>query len=134
MAKKKQASRPRPWIEAYPEGVPHSLEPYPETSMYQMFEDTVSRFPERPAIAFPVAPMAKSLTYRQLKDEVDQMARALAELGVKQGDRVGLLLPNSPHFVVAYFALQRLGAVSVGNNPLYTKRELTHPPRTRTPG
>jgi long-chain acyl-CoA synthetase len=94
--------------------------------MYEMFEDVVARFPDRPAVVFPVAPMAKSLTYRQLKDEVEQMSRALAAMGVKQGDRVGLLLPNCPQFVVAYFAIQRLGAVSVGNNPLYTQRELTH--------
>lgn len=132
MAKKKQASRSkktsreRPWLKAYPEGVPESLEPYPETSMFQMLEETVARFPDSPAVAFPVAPMAKGLTYRQLMDEVEQMSRALASMGVKQGDRVGLLLPNCPQFVVTYFALQRLGAVSVGNNPLYTKRELTH--------
>ena len=121
-----KSTPPRPWLESYPEGVPQSLEPYPDRSMYEMFEDVVARFPDRPAIAFPVAPMAKSLTYRQLKDEVEQMSRALAAIGVKQGDRVGLLLPNCPQFVVAYFAIQRLGAVSVGNNPLYTQRELTH--------
>jgi len=122
----KSTTRPRPWLESYPTDVPQSLEPYPATSMYEMFEDVVARFPDRPAVVFPVAPMAKSLTYRQLKDEVEQMSRALAALGVKQGDRVGLLLPNCPQFVVAYFAIQRLGAVSVGNNPLYTQRELTH--------
>lgn len=119
-------TRPRPWLEHYPEGVPHSLAPFPEMSVFQMLERTVQRFPDHPAVTFPVAPMARSLTYRQLMDEVEQMSRALAAMGVQQGHRVGLLLPNSPHFVVAHFALQRLGAVSVGNNPLYTQRELTH--------
>ncbi|HZD16620.1 MAG TPA: AMP-binding protein, partial [Actinomycetota bacterium] len=126
MAKQKKTTRPRPWIESYPEGVPDSLDPYPEKSQFEMFEETVAKYPDHPAVAFPVAPMARSLTYRQLMDEVEQMSRALAAMGVKQGDRVGLLLPNCPQFVVTYFALQRLGAVSVGNNPLYTKRELTH--------
>src|SRR5439155_21272977 len=49
-----------------------------------------------------------------------------AHLGVKRGDRVGLVLPNSPHYVVGYFAALRIGAVVVGNNPLYTRRELSH--------
>ena len=118
--------RHRPWLENYPEGVPATLAPYPEMSAFEMLEQAVQRFPDSPAVAFPVAPMARSLTYRQLMDEVEQMSRALAAIGVKKGDRVGLLLPNSPHFVVAHFALQRLGAITVGNNPLYTKRELTH--------
>ncbi|HEX6207744.1 MAG TPA: long-chain fatty acid--CoA ligase [Actinomycetota bacterium] len=121
-----RTERPRPWLDLYAQGVPHTLQPYPEMSAFEMLERTVQRFPDSPAVAFPVAPMARTLTYRQLLDEVEQMSRALASLGVKRGDRVGLLLPNSPHFVVAHFAIQRLGAVTVGNNPLYTKRELVH--------
>ena len=50
----------------------------------------------------------------------------LAGLGVKKGDRVGLLLPNCPQYVIAWYATVRLGAIAVGNNPLYTRRELTH--------
>src|SRR5207244_2019303 len=47
-------------------------------------------------------------------------------LGVQPGDRVGLVLPNCPQYVIAYYATVRLGAVIVGNNPLYTHRELAH--------
>ncbi|MEX0650862.1 MAG: AMP-binding protein, partial [Actinomycetota bacterium] len=47
-------------------------------------------------------------------------------LGVRKGDRVGMILPNCPEYVIAFFACQRLGAVAVGNNPLYTERELQH--------
>ena len=50
----------------------------------------------------------------------------LAGLGVRQGDRVGMILPNCPEYVIAFFACQRIGAVAVGNNPLYTERELEH--------
>ena len=50
----------------------------------------------------------------------------LAGLGVKKGDRVGLLLPNCPQYVIAWYACQRIGAIAVGNNPLYTQRELEH--------
>jgi long-chain acyl-CoA synthetase len=118
--------REKPWLKSYPKEVPHSLEPFPERSVYALLEDAVARHGSSPALSFPVAPMAKTLTYRQLLDEVNQLSRALAAMGVQKGDRVALLLPNCPQFVVSYFALQRLGAISVGNNPLYTQRELAH--------
>jgi long-chain acyl-CoA synthetase len=57
---------------------------------------------------------------------VERFSAVLAGLGVQRGDRVGLLLPNSPQYVIAWYACQRLGAVAVGNNPLYTQRELAH--------
>ena len=120
------ADRPRPWLESYPPDVPHSLEPYPEKPLWSLLEDTARRFPDAPAVVFPVAPMAKRLTYRQLVAEAERFAGALASLGVSKGDRVGLVLPNAPQFVVAFWGIQRLGAVSVGNNPLYTAREMTH--------
>lgn len=118
--------RPRPWLKSYPAGVPETLEPYPEKPLFSLLEEAAAKWPDSEAVVFPVAPRAKRLTYRQLLDEVEQCARALASMGVKKGDRVGLLLPNCPQFVVAFYALQRLGAVPVGNNPLYTKRELSH--------
>jgi long-chain acyl-CoA synthetase len=124
MAKRPTARRP--WAASYPPDVPQSLAPYPEKPLYSLLEESAVRFPERPAISFPVAPMARRLTYGDLLAEVEQLSRALASLGIRKGDRVGLLLPNCPQFVVAFYALQRLGAVAVGNNPLYTQRELTH--------
>jgi long-chain acyl-CoA synthetase len=120
------ADRPRPWLASYPPGVPESLEPYPEKSVWGLLEESADRFPDAPAVAFPVAPMAKGLTYRQLKAEAERFAGAMASMGIGKGDRVGLLLPNCPQFVVSFYGLQRLGAVAVGNNPLYTQRELSH--------
>ncbi len=120
------AKRDRPWLKSYPPDVPESLEPFPERPVWSLLEDAARRFPDSTAIAFPVAPMAKRLTYRQLVDEAERFAKALQALGVKKGDRVGLVLPNCPQFVIAFYAIQRLGAVSVGNNPLYTQREMTH--------
>jgi long-chain acyl-CoA synthetase len=120
------AERERPWLKSYPSDVPHSLAPYPERPVWSLLEESARSYPDSPAIAFPVAPMARRLTYRQLKEEAERFAGAMASLGVGKGDRVGLLLPNCPQFVVAWFGLQRLGAVPVGNNPLYTQRELAH--------
>jgi len=120
------AERERPWLKSYPPDVPHTLAPYPEEPVWSLLAKAAQRFPDSEAVVFPIAPRAKRLTYRKLVEEAERFARALASLGVKKGDRVGLVLPNCPQFVVAFYALQRLGAVSVGNNPLYTEREMTH--------
>jgi long-chain acyl-CoA synthetase len=120
------AERQRPWLASYPPDVPHSLAPYPEKPVWSLLEESAERFPDADAVTFPVAPMAKRLTYAQLKGEAERFAGVLASLGVRKGDRVGLVLPNSPQFVVAWYGIQRLGAVAVGNNPLYTQREMTH--------
>src|SRR6266542_1025882 len=74
----------------------------------------------------PGAAMGKTLSYRELVKEVDQFSRVLVSLGIQRGDRVGLILPNCPQYVIAYYATLRIGAVVVGNNPLYTERELSH--------
>jgi long-chain acyl-CoA synthetase len=118
--------RPRPWLSSYPPDVPPSLAPFPERPLWSLLEESARNHPDSPAVVFPVAPMAKTLTYRQLKEEAERFARALRSMGIGKDDRVGLVLPNSPQYVVAFYALQRLGAVPVGNNPLYTQREMTH--------
>jgi long-chain acyl-CoA synthetase len=118
----------RPWLGSYPKDVPHSLEPYPEKSLYTFLSDAARKYPDAPAVTFvvPGAPLSKSLTYRQLLREVQTFSGALASLGIRRGDRVGLVLPNCPQYVIGYYATLRLGAVVVGNNPLYTERELAH--------
>src|SRR5438309_1550464 len=112
----------RPWLASYPEGVPGSLAPYPSTSVYALFEDAATRHPGAVATAF----FGKHVTYRELVRQVDQFGRVLTSLGVGRGDRVGLVLPNCPQYVIAYYAALRIGAIVVGNNPLYTERELSH--------
>jgi long-chain acyl-CoA synthetase len=115
----------RPWFASYPDDVPKTLGDYPERSLFSILEDAVRRFPDRPAAVWSV-PGGKTLTYRQLMDEVERFSAVLTSLQVKKGDRVGLLLPNCPQYVIAYYATLRIGAVVVGNNPLYTQRELSH--------
>jgi long-chain acyl-CoA synthetase len=102
--------------------VPRTKEPYPEVSVYRMFADAAARFPDHPATAF----FGKRLTYEELHAQVERFSGVLVSLGVKQGDRVGLLLPNCPQYVIVWYACQRIGAIAVGNNPLYTQRELEH--------
>ncbi len=112
----------RAWFAAYPPDVPHSLAPYPKESLYSLLRNAVAGFPDRPALAF----FGAHMTYAKLLSEVERFSAVLAGLGVRQGDRVGMVLPNCPEYVITFFACQRLGAVAVGNNPLYTERELEH--------
>ncbi len=112
----------RSWFASYPPDVPHSLEPYPKESVFALLRNAVAGFPDKPALAF----FGAHMTYATLLKEVERFSAVLAGLGVGRGDRVGMILPNCPEYVIAFFACQRLGAVAVGNNPLYTERELQH--------
>ena len=112
----------RAWFDSYPPDVPHSLAPFPTESVYTLLRNAVAGFPEKPALAF----FGAHMTYAQLLAEVERFSAVLAGLGVRKGDRVGMILPNCPEYVIAFFACQRIGAVAVGNNPLYTERELEH--------
>ncbi len=112
----------RPWFDSYPPDVPRSLEPYPKESVFALLRNAAAGFPQKPALAF----FGAHMTYAELLAEVERFSAVLAGLGVRQGDRVGMILPNCPEYVIAFFACQRIGAVAVGNNPLYTERELEH--------
>ena len=109
----------RPWLASWPEGVPKSID-YPEISVHELLRRAAKDFGNRPAITF----YGKSLSYRDLDAAVDRFAAGLRAIGVRSGDRVSLVLPNTPHFVVAFFAVLRAGGIVVQTNPLYTPREL----------
>lgn len=112
----------KPWLATYPADVPMSLAPFPEVSVFSMLAESARRFPDKPAVAW----FGRHMSYRELLAEVERFSAVLAGLGVRKGDRVGLVLPNSPQYVIAYYAIVRLAAIVVGNNPLYTQRELAH--------
>ena len=108
----------RPWFASYPSDVRPSLEPYPHESLFAILDAAAGRFPNKSALAW----FGKHMTYAQLLEEVERCSAMLTALGVAKGDRVALIVPNSPPYVITYYACQRIGAVAVGNNPLYTKR------------
>jgi len=111
----------RPWFKHWPEEVPRNLD-YPDKGMGEIFEETAKKHPNNTAIIF----LDTKVTYRQLLAWVDSFATALSEMGVKKGDVVGLRLPNSVHYVIAYFAAMKIGAVVTANNPLYKAAEIEH--------
>jgi long-chain acyl-CoA synthetase len=114
------------WLKNYDPGVPHTID-YPKITLHRMLEETVQRFPDKTAIIFPGA-LGDSyrLSFKQLNELVNRFANALVSLGVKKGDRVALLLPNCPQFVISYYAVLKAGGVVVATNPLYAPREMEY--------
>jgi long-chain acyl-CoA synthetase len=111
----------RPWLKSYEPGVPATIN-YEEITMPDILDRTAATYPEKAALVF----QGYSITYRQMKDMVDRFAACLADFGVRQGDAVAILLPNTIPQVIAYYATLRIGAITVLNNPLYSDRELEH--------
>lgn len=111
----------RPWLDSYAEDVPAEIGE-PTQTLPQMMAESVEAFGKRPALEF----FGAVTSYRQLGEQIDRAAEGLRRLGVGKGDRVALVLPNSPQHVVAFYAALRLGAIVVEHNPLYTPRELRH--------
>ncbi|MEI8174282.1 MAG: long-chain fatty acid--CoA ligase [Deltaproteobacteria bacterium] len=111
----------KPWLKSYEKGVPETIQ-YEEICMPDILDRMAGKFPQNPALVF----QGYTLNYRELKDMVDRFAACLAAFGIKQGDAVAILLPNVIPCVIANFAILKIGAVTVMNNPLYTDRELEH--------
>ena len=88
----------------------------------QILDDTATKWPGRPALDF----MGKQITYRELLDLVNRMAKGLQQLGVGPGTHVGLYLPNTPHYVIAFFGVLKAGGTIVNYSPLDAARELEH--------
>jgi long-chain acyl-CoA synthetase len=110
-----------PWINSYPHGVRWDAEIVPGP-VQQILEDAVAKWSDRPAISF----MGKRLTYGELGLLTDRAARGLQKLGVGPGVHVGLFLPNSPHYLVAFFGVLKAGGTVVNYSPLDAAEVLEH--------
>jgi long-chain acyl-CoA synthetase len=100
---------------------------FPRIPLQQLLEDSARDFPDCTAIIFPGAfGDSYRLSFGALNEQVNRLANALISLGVKKGDRVVLLLPNCPQFVIAFYAVLKAGGVVVATNPLYSPREMEH--------
>ncbi|WP_161882961.1 long-chain-fatty-acid--CoA ligase [Deinococcus alpinitundrae] len=109
----------RPWLEHYEQGVPREFTGEALT-LPQLLEHAAQTFAARPALEF----LGHRQTYRQLWANVQHFAAALQHLGVQKGERVAVMLPNTPQFVVAFFGAALSGAVVVNVSPLSTAQEL----------
>lgn len=111
----------RPWLRHYDPGVPETID-VPDFPVFQFLEDAARKIPDQPCTVF----QDNTITYRAMNDLSDRLAAGLVEMGVRPGDRVGLMLPNIPQFVLSYYAILKAGGVVVAVNPAYKQRELTY--------
>lgn len=109
----------RRWYKAYPSGIEKEIK-ISEVPVYSFLQKTSEIYGDRIAIIQEDT----NLTYKQLKNKVDRLAGAWNKLGLKKGDRIGLMMSNHPYYIVSYYAAMKLGLIVVQINPRYTTREL----------
>lgn len=111
----------KPWLAHYPCEVAPSYD-YPEEHLAALLVHSARKFPERRALSF----YGKSITYRQLLEQAYAFAHVVQDIGMLPGDKVGIMLPNCPQAVIAYYGSLMAGLVVVETNPMYTPREIHH--------
>jgi len=109
----------KPWVTHYDEGVPENID-IPEISLVDLFRASVKTYGSSTCTIFDDQP----LTYEEIDRFSEAVARYLISRGIKPGDRVGLLLPNTPTFVIGYFGILKAGGVVMALNPAYRPKEL----------
>ncbi len=110
-----------PWTKNYDKGVPLHID-YPQVPLFHFLDDSAKKYPDVPCTIFKGA----KISFKEMSGITDQVAAALAGMGVKKGDRVGIFMPNTPQFVMAYFGILKAGGVVVAVNPLYTPKEIEY--------
>ncbi|KMN83682.1 long-chain fatty acid--CoA ligase [Chromobacterium sp. LK11] len=111
------------WLKNYQPGVAHEIDINQFQSVVEVFDRSVKKFHDRPALAC----MGKELSYREMDQLSGQFASYLQhELKLQKGDRVAVMMPNLLQYPVAVFGTLRAGGTVVNVNPLYTPRELEH--------
>ena len=112
----------RPWLQAYPPGVPAEIDPGQYRSLVELMEASFRKFDDRTAYSF----LGKNFSYADTDAQSRALAAYLQGRGLARGDRVALMMPNISQYPVAVAAVLRAGFVVVNVNPLYTARELEH--------
>ena len=111
----------RPWLKFYHPEVAPDIE-IPKKSAVETFNEATDKWKDRTAVVF----YGRKMSYRDLREHVDRFAAAMHDLGIKKGDRVALLLLNSPQFIIAYFGALKAGAVLTAISPFYVSPEIKH--------
>src|ERR1051325_5618421 len=110
----------QPWLSHYDLDVAPSLEPYPDKTLLDYLKALARDHGDKPALLFKGA----AVSYGRLEAESDAFGAALQAMGIRKGDRVALVLPNCPQFLVAEFGIWKAGGIVVALNPTYSEREL----------
>lgn len=112
----------RPWLSHYPAGVPHDVDPDQYRSLAALLEESFRKHARQPVSVC----MEHWMSYGELDEHSASVGAWLQSQGLVQGDRVAVMLPNVPQFLVVMAAIVRAGFTVVNVNPLYTSRELEH--------
>lgn len=112
----------RPWLAAYPEGVPTEIDPSSYHSLVELMEQAFKAYAPRAAYSF----MGKDNSFGEIDRQSQSLANYFQSLGLQQGERIAIMMPNVTQYPVAVAAILRAGYVVVNVNPLYTARELEH--------
>jgi long-chain acyl-CoA synthetase len=119
----------RPWLRHYDANIPHTMD-HPEITLDRFLSDSARKHPDHTALIFGARVgtmlLDARLRYGTLDRTVDRFAGALQKMGVRKGDRVALMLPNCPQFVIGAYATWRIGGIVVCCNPLYVASEVRH--------
>jgi long-chain acyl-CoA synthetase len=116
-----QPKSEKPWDKNYPVDI-HWDQDVPESTMVEIFADSVKKNGDKPCLSF----MGKQLTFKEVDDLATKFAKGLQDQGIGKGSRVGLCLPNTPFYVIAYYGILKTGATVVNFNPLYAEQEMKH--------
>ncbi|GAB4394133.1 MAG: long-chain fatty acid--CoA ligase [Kiloniellaceae bacterium] len=108
-----------PWDRSYPAGIAWD-EPVLREPLFRALDRAVADFGQRPCLDF----LGRAYTYEEVGELVARAAKGLQDLGVEKGTRVALFLPNTPYYVICYFAVMKLGGIVVNVNPLYAEEEV----------
>lgn len=111
----------KPWVQHYPETIPEEIE-IAEKSLQQFLVETAKKYPTKVAIHFN----GKEMTFNEIYESALKLANYLKGLGIKKGDRVGIMLPNTPQSFICFFGVMFAGGVVVQTNPMYTEREVAY--------
>jgi len=111
----------KPWFKFWPKGTPKHID-YPEIPLFGLLKNTAEKYPDKTALVY----FDREITYKELDLLSDKFATALADLGVKKGDKVAIFLPNTPQFVITYYGAIKTGAIETAISPLYKEREVEH--------
>jgi long-chain acyl-CoA synthetase len=115
----------KPWLKSYklgPYKLKESMAPYPEVPIFRVLDDAAENHPGKTALLFE----GRTLKYRQLKDQADRLASALAKLGIEKGDRVNIFLPNCMEYIISTWGIQKSGGVIVPTSTLRTDEGLIY--------
>ncbi len=111
----------KPWLKHYDENVPAHID-YPEINLFEILDKSAEEFGNQTAIWF----QKKKISYKEFKETADRLATALAELGVKKGDTVAIMIPNFPQFLLSFYGILKAGGVVTACSVLLTEPELAY--------